>query len=172
MATSKDFSERRAGFSVLATLVWLSLPLGAASAAGDFSAVPAAAPVELRLPDLDGRDRSLDEFRGKVVLVNFWASWCTPCITEMPGIQRLADTLRDRPFAVIGVNVAEAQLRVKAMVRRLGIAFPVLLDRDSAVFNRWGPACCRPPTCWTGREWSATWGAARWSGTARRSQGR
>ena len=138
MPTSNDFSERRAGFSVLATLVWLSLPLGAASAAGDFSAVPAATPVELRLPDLDGRDRSLDEFRGKVVLVNFWASWCTPCITEMPGIQRLADTLRDRPFAVIGVNVAEAQLRVKAMVRRLGIAFPVLLDRDSAVFNRWG----------------------------------
>ena len=138
MPTSNDFSERRAGVSVLAALVWLSLPLGAASAGGDFSAVPAAAPVELRLPDLDGRDRSLDEFRGKVVLVNFWASWCTPCITEMPSIQRLADTLRDRPFAVIGVNVAEAPLRVRAMVQRLGIAFPVLLDRDSAVFNGWG----------------------------------
>ena len=99
---------------------------------------PAAAPVELRLPDLDGQERSLDELKGKVVLVSFWASWCTPCLEEMPSIQRLAEDLRDKPFAVIGVNVGESPLRVKTMVRRLGIGFPVLLDRDSAVFDRWG----------------------------------
>ena len=85
-----------------------------------------------------GRERRLEEFRGKVVLVNFWASWCTPCIEEMPSIQRLAELMRDRPFAVIGVNVAEQERRAKAMVQRLGIGFPVLLDRESDVFHRWG----------------------------------
>ncbi len=105
---------------------------------GLLSPAPAAAPLELRLPDLEGRVRSLDEFRGKVVLVSFWASWCSPCLEEMPSIQRLAAELRDKPFVVIGVNVGEGRPRVRTMVRRLGIEFPVLLDQDSAVFERWG----------------------------------
>ena len=102
------------------------------------SPVPAAPPVELRLPDLEGRERTLDELKGKVVLVNFWASWCTPCITEMPSIQRLAEAMRGKPFAVIGVNVGEAVGRVRVVVQRLGTNFPMLLDKDSAVFDRWG----------------------------------
>lgn len=92
----------------------------------------------LTLPDLEGRERSLVELRGKVVLVNFWASWCSPCLEEMPSLQRLANGMRDRPFVVIGVNVAEGEGRVKAVVQQLDIAFPVLLDEDSAVFTRWG----------------------------------
>ena len=138
MTRSKRFLSQCAGATVLAVLACLLLLPAAASADGDFSPVPPAPPVELRLPDLDGRERTLDELEGKVVLVNFWASWCIPCVTEMPSIQRLAEAMRDKPFAVIGVNVGEAELRVKTMVRRLGITFPVLLDKDSAVFNRWG----------------------------------
>lgn len=138
MTRSKRFLSQCAGATVLAVLACLLLLPAAASADGDFSPVPPAPPVELRLPDLDGREWTLDELEGKVVLVNFWASWCIPCVTEMPSIQRLAEAMRDKPFAVIGVNVGEAELRVKAMVRRLGITFPVLLDKDSAVFNGWG----------------------------------
>ncbi len=124
-------------------VIWLALtcasPLPVAkSAAGEISSVSAAPPVELRLPDLDGRELGLNELRGKVVLVNFWASWCTPCLEEMPSIQRLAERMSGRPFAVIGVNVAESGLRVGAMVERMGIRFPVLLDPDSAVFDEWG----------------------------------
>jgi thiol-disulfide isomerase/thioredoxin len=118
-------------------LVYLSL-VAAAAGAGELSPAAASAPFELGLPDLGGRERSLEEFKGKVVLVNFWASWCTPCIEEMPSIQRLEEQMRDRPFAVIGVNVAEGERRVKGWVERLGIDFPVLLDADSAVFHRWG----------------------------------
>jgi thiol-disulfide isomerase/thioredoxin len=108
------------------------------AAAGELSPAKATAPVDLRLPDSDGHERRLDEFRGKVVLVNFWASWCTACIEEMPSLQRLAELMRGKRFAVLGVNVAEADLRVKAMVERLGIGFPVLLDRESEIFRRWG----------------------------------
>lgn len=138
MPTYKPFFDRCTGVSILVALACLLLPLVAANAGGDFSPAKPSAPVELRLPDLAGRDMDLAKFRGKVVLVNFWASWCAPCIAEMPGIQRLANEMRGRPFAVIGVNLGEARLRVKTMVRRLGIEFPVLLDMNNDVFNRWG----------------------------------
>lgn len=117
--------------------VYLSL-VAVTAGAGELSQIPASAPVVLGLPDLEGRERGLEEFRGRVVLVNFWASWCAPCIEEMPSIQRLAEVMRDKPFAVIGVNVAETERRAKAMTKRLGIGFPVLLDRESDVFHRWG----------------------------------
>ena len=106
------------------------------AAAGELSPVTATTPLALHLPDLDGRMQAMDALRGKLVLVNFWASWCTPCITEMPSIQRLADDMRDLPFAVVGVNVGEGQLRVRAVVERLGLDFPILLDRDSQAFER------------------------------------
>jgi len=55
----------------------------------------------------------------------------------MPSLNRLADAMTERPFAVVGVNVEEGELRVKTAVRRLGIGFPVLLDKEGAAFHRW-----------------------------------
>ena len=127
----REFAEMVLMLSVL----WLC-PFPAP--AGELSEVPAALPPTLSLPDLAGQPRSLDEFAGKVLLVSFWASWCQPCIEEMPSIQRLREEMADAPFAVIGVNVAEAERRVKATVKRLGIEFPILLDRDSVAFKGWG----------------------------------
>ena len=100
---------------------------------------PAATPVEL--PDqvcFEGHTVDLGQYRGRVVLVNFWASWCTPCVEEMPDILRLKAAMRDTPFAVIGVNVAEARLRARTATKRMGLDFPVLLDRDQAAFRAWG----------------------------------
>ena len=137
MLRSKRFRAWRARIvrsTAVASLLSCATPL----AAGELLPASASVPVALRLSDLDGQDRSLAEFKGRVVLVNFWASWCSPCIKEMPSIQRLARTMRGKPFAIIGVNVAETELRVTAAVRRPGIEFPVLLDKDSAVFKRWG----------------------------------
>jgi len=117
------------------SLLWLSmLP----AAAGELSGVSESQPLKFSLPDLSGKPHNLNEFTGKVLLVNFWASWCRPCIEEMPSIQRLTAAMTDAPFVVIGVNVGEAERRVRATARRLGIAFPVLLDADSAVFRAWG----------------------------------
>ncbi len=98
---------------------------------------PAAAPV-LELPDLNGVLRNLADWRGNVVLINFWAGWCQPCIEEMPGIRRLEEQMRGRPFTVVAVNVAEPQRRVAQTAVKLGLDFPVLLDAEGAVFKAWG----------------------------------
>jgi peroxiredoxin len=106
--------------------------------AGELLEVPVALRPGLTLPDLSGQQRNLDEFAGKVLLVNFWASWCRPCIEEVPGIQRLIEAMGKKPFAVIGVNVGEGQRRVQAAVKRLRMEFPILLDEDSTEFKSWG----------------------------------
>jgi peroxiredoxin len=120
---------------LMLSVMWLS-PLPAP--AGELSEVPAALPPGFNLPDLSGQQRNLDEFAGKVLLVNFWASWCRPCIEEVPSIRRLIDAMGEKYFAVIGVNVGEAERRVQATVKRLRMEFPILLDKDSAAFRGWG----------------------------------
>jgi thiol-disulfide isomerase/thioredoxin len=127
-------------FQTLSTLavfsaLWFA-PLYAG--AGELTEVPDGPKLEFSLPDIVGQQRSLDDFAGKVLVVNFWASWCRPCIVEMPSIQRLAQAMRDSPFAVIAINVGEAKRRVQATVTRLDVDFPVLLDKDSTVFEDWG----------------------------------
>ena len=109
-----------------------------ASASGELLEAPAATPAEFRLQDLSGQTRGLGDFVGSVVLINFWASWCRPCIEEMPSIQRLTDELTNRPFVVVAINVGESPRRVQTSAKRLQIDFPVLLDRDNAVFHSWG----------------------------------
>lgn len=120
---------------LMLSLLWLCQP---GATAGELVEASDAPLHGLTLPDLAGQQRSLEEFESKVLLVNFWASWCTPCIEEMPSIQRLVEAMKQKPFAVIGVNVAEQVRRVETTVRRLRLEFPVLLDKDGAVFESWG----------------------------------
>jgi thiol-disulfide isomerase/thioredoxin len=91
----------------------------------------------LRLQDLDGRLHALEDYRGKVVLVNFWATWCEPCRDEMPSIERLRASLAGRPFAVLAVNLAEPESRVRGFLNQVSLAFPVLLDRDRTASRAW-----------------------------------
>jgi thiol-disulfide isomerase/thioredoxin len=108
------------------------------SGAGEISKATRAPRPALGLPDLHGQTRNLEEFRGKVLLVNFWASWCSPCLREMPSIQRLADQMRGRPFAVIAVNVEESRFRAMRTVQQMKLGFPVLLDAEGTAFRAWG----------------------------------
>ena len=91
----------------------------------------------LRLQDLDGRLHALEDYRGKVVLVNFWATWCEPCREEMPSIERLRASLAGRPFAVLAVNLAEPESRVRGFLNQVPLAFPVLLDHDRSASRAW-----------------------------------
>ncbi len=91
----------------------------------------------LKLADLEGRVHKLADYRGKVVLVNFWATWCVPCREEMPSIERLRASLAGRPFAVLAVNLAEPEPRIRGFLEKVPVRFTVLIDRDTATARAW-----------------------------------
>jgi thiol-disulfide isomerase/thioredoxin len=90
------------------------------------------------LEDLSGDTTQLTQHRGKVLLVNFWASWCPPCIKEMPSLQRLQQRLGDQPFTILTINVGEQKYKVWKFVQLINLTLPVLLDPKSRTFNDWG----------------------------------
>jgi thiol-disulfide isomerase/thioredoxin len=94
-------------------------------------------PPALNLPDLAGRQHTLDSYRGQVVLVNFWASWCPPCLMEMPSMQRLAIALRDRPFRLLAVNVRESRAKAWKFTKLLKVTFTTLLDSTGEAAEAW-----------------------------------
>ena len=91
----------------------------------------------LKLKDLDGRERSLAEFKGKVVVLNFWATWCDPCKAEMPSMQALADKFGTGKVAVVGVNYQEGEPRIRRFLQTTPVRFDILLDRDGTVTKAW-----------------------------------
>jgi peroxiredoxin len=93
---------------------------------------------KLTLRDLDGKAHDLAAYRGKVVLVNFWATWCEPCRLEMPSIQRLGDKLSQDRFVVLAVNVDEPETRVRTFLQQTGLRLPVLLDMNKVATRQWG----------------------------------
>jgi thiol-disulfide isomerase/thioredoxin len=88
--------------------------------------------------DPAGRAHDLRALRGRVVLVQFWASWCEPCETELPALAQLRDRLRTRPLEVLTVNYGEGAERAAAFLRERGIELPVVLDRDRTAADGWG----------------------------------
>jgi len=98
-------------------------PVGAGQAAPAFE-----------LPRLDGgAPLSLDALRGRVVLLNFWATWCKPCEEEMPAMQRLAAALAGSDFELVAVSVDQSADEVRSYRDRLGLHFPILLDPEKRV---------------------------------------
>lgn len=92
----------------------------------------------LELNDVDGKPHRLADYRGQVVLVNFWATWCKPCRDEMPSIERLRVSLKGQPFAVLAVNVGESADKAREFAATLPLGFPLLLDRDTRTSRAWG----------------------------------
>ena len=93
---------------------------------------------DFQLVDLTGKTHSLNDYRGKVVLLNFWATWCKPCTTEMPAMQATYDNLADKGFVVLAINELEDDAKVREHIKQYGHTFPVLMDRDNKVANQFG----------------------------------
>lgn len=123
-------------------LILASLLLGLAGAPGAAQELPLAhwtggpAPA-LALTDLDGRRHDLPAYRGTVLVVNFWATWCAPCREELPSLERLRDALRGKRVEVLTVNVNEGESRVRRFLIDVPLRLPVLLDRHGEAQRAW-----------------------------------
>ena len=129
----------------LAALLLLTIAGIASSAESEYGhqllrtvADPVPVP-ELRLPDLAGDLVELDGLEGRVILVNFWATWCPPCRKEMPALARLAQHFQGEAFEVVGVNVGESVERIQDFLQTLPVLpdFLMLLDPDGSVSQAW-----------------------------------
>ncbi len=105
--------------------------------AGDLKTLPGKPAPAMSLATLDGGRLRLDQLRGKVVLVNFWAVWCPPCRKEMPSMGRLAEKLAGRPFAILGVNMGDTPDDIRGFLKQVPVSFPILLDSEGGQLKPW-----------------------------------
>jgi peroxiredoxin len=118
------------------TWLWFSVMQPENAIAGPIpGALPGSQAPDFTLQTLDGEMVTLSELQGRPVLVNMWASWCTPCKYEMPTIQKMYEEFRDRGLVVLAVNLASKDnlSSVTSFVEEYGLTFPILLDLDGKV---------------------------------------
>jgi peroxiredoxin len=109
---------------------------------------------DFTLPTLDGEQVSLSDYRGSVVLVNFWTSWCPPCKDEMPALQQAYDRYGEDGLVVLAINVTHLDERpaAEAFAAELELTFPILLDEDGQVSDRLFFVRSLPTSVWIDRE--------------------
>ena len=126
---------------------------------------------DFTLPDQFGKKLSLKDFRGKIVMLNFWATWCVPCREEMPAMERLYQEFRNKGFVIIAVDVKDRKTDALAFIKELKLTYPVVFDPEGEVgvlYGAWG----LPATYLIGRKGEGLarmWGPADWYS---RGQGR
>lgn len=86
----------------------------------------------LELSDLDGKTHRLEDYRGKVVLINFWASWCPPCLIEMPSLVSVYKQFNDKGFEILAINLDENTKSVDEFLKSMDIPFKIFLDPKGA----------------------------------------
>lgn len=118
---------------VAACLLWAAV----AACAGELKVWSGGRTPTISLRDLDGKSHDLATYRGQVVLVNFWATWCEPCRDEMPSIQRLKKKLAGKPFVVLAVNLDEPESRIRNFLSKMPLDFPILIDQEKKVTKNW-----------------------------------
>lgn len=91
---------------------------------------------DFELNGLDGKTYKLSGMRGKVVLINFWATWCKYCVKEIPSLNRLYNAFKEGGLVVLGISVDRSPLTVETFLQKNSVTYPVLMDLDGKVFVR------------------------------------
>jgi len=108
------------------------------SIVGVIKVPPAEDPVKINLKDMNGKNTSLSDFKGKIVFLNFWTTWCPTCRIEMPSIEQLHQKLENKDFAVVTVNLQESASQVKSFFEEFKLTFTALLDSTGEVSASFG----------------------------------
>jgi peroxiredoxin len=87
--------------------------------------------------DMDGNSHTLADYQGKVVVINFWATWCPPCIKEMPSLQTAWEQLREDDIPVLGVNLGDSKEAIAGFLELTPVEFPLLLDENMDSMAQW-----------------------------------
>lgn len=150
---------------------WFLSVQGLAAQEIDYKLVPKLQQMKDRSPTPDftlldpaGKTVSLKDFRGKLVMLNFWATWCAPCREEMPAMERLYQEFKNRGFVIVAVDVKDKKADALAFIKELKLTYPVVFDPDgevAALYGAWG----LPATYligFKGEGLARMWGPADW----------
>ena len=151
--------------------LWLWSGYGSAAQAINYKLVPnlqqmndSSPTPDFTLPDAAGKKLSLKDFRGKLVMLNFWATWCVPCREEMPQMERLYQEFNNKGFVIVAVDVKDKKTDALAFIKELKLTYPVVFDPEGEVgllYGAWG----LPATYLIGRKGEGLarmWGPADW----------
>jgi peroxiredoxin len=92
---------------------------------------------QFTLTDIAGQQHSLKDYQGNIVLLQFWATYCTPCRKEMPTMNKLIDKMQGKPFKIVTINMAEPKDAIQQFLNEVPVNFPVLMDSDGSVLSQW-----------------------------------
>jgi peroxiredoxin len=123
-------------------------------------------PPDFTLSTLDGGSITLSDLKGRVVLINFWTTWCPPCREEMPSMERLYRRLKYEEFTLLAVDIMESPETVKKFARKYDLSFPILLDKTGEVSAKYA-ANAIPTTYIINKEGKAVGkaiGPRKWNG--------
>lgn len=166
-------------FFLLLALSWVTLTSAQAwgQSAINYKTIPILQPMkdsaptpDFTLATPDGKKLSLKDFRGKLVFLNFWASWCVPCREEMPAMEKLYQEFKDKGLVVVAINLKDNKQDAVKFVKELKLTYPIALDPDGNVGNLYG--AWGLPTSYLidgdGKGLARGWGPADWHGAAAR----
>ena len=124
--------------TVLWIFVCFTITVSSGCSSGPGPAVQGEAAPEFSFRDRSGKERSLYQLRGKVVLVNFWATWCPPCLDEMPSMQQLQRRMANKPFEMLALSVDNSWEPVNRFMKDNGFTLPVYADFDKRISTLYG----------------------------------
>ena len=126
----KTFAWGRWGLAIVAAAAIAMWPVWSDTHTEEVRPIGEPADLDFVVKDMDGKDVRLADFKGKPLILNFWATWCGPCKVEIPALIELADKYRDRGLVILGVSVEDAPEDLRPFARENKINYPILVGRD------------------------------------------